>query len=505
MNKAKISVARQLLPMIVLGASVALSAPANATPLSMAAISSVAGLADFTELVEKSGPAVVNIRTTGKASAGEEDEGDDVDGDDQSDQDKRMQDFLRRFFGAPQGHAPIPKGKQAPAPSDPEDDVPRGVGSGFIISQDGYVMTNAHVIDGATDVIVKMTDSREFKAKVIGVDARSDVAVLKIDGTNLPTVTIGSSAKARVGEWVIAIGSPFDLDNSVTAGIISAKGRETGDFLPFIQTDVAVNPGNSGGPLINMRGEVVGINAQIYSKSGGYMGISFAIPIDDAIRVADQLKTSGHVTRGLLGVYLGDVSKEVAESLGLPNAKGAVVGRLEKGSPADKAGIRDGDIILKFNDVTVERSAELRRLVAATAPDTKIKLAIWRKGSAKDVSVILAALPPDTVAQAAGQDAPPELAVQIKNAYGMSVDDLSEVQKKALGLAAGVVLNDVDGAAAHAGLRAGDILLTLNNQDIQDGKQFAALVAKADPKKPLLLLARRGETAQFVVVHPVAH
>ena len=484
----------KLLSAIALGAIAALSLPANATPPLIAAISSVVGPADFTELVEKSGPAVVNISTSRKLSRKE------------IEQSEQREDFLRRFFGDPnQGRgAPEQKNEEPPAPSEERDDVSRGVGSGFIISQDGYVMTNAHVIDGASEVTAKLTDGREFKAKVIGVDARSDVAVLKIDGANLPTVVIGSSAKARVGEWVIAIGSPFDLDNSVTAGIISAKGRETGDFLPFIQTDVAVNPGNSGGPLINMRGEVVGINAQIFSKSGGYMGISFAIPIDDAVRVADQLKSSGHVTRGLLGVYLGDVSKEVAESLGLPDAKGAVVGRIQKGGPAEKAGIQDGDIILKLDGFVIDKSVELRRLVAEKPPGVKIKLGIWRKGAAKDISVVLTALPQDSVAQKE-QEQKAEHAEPAKNAYGISVENLTEAQKKELGIANGVVIDDVDGAGARAGLQPGDILLTLNNQDIKNGSQFSALISKADAKKPLLLLVRREDNVKFIVVRPLGH
>jgi serine protease Do len=275
-------------------------------------------LPDFTDLVDKVGPAVVNIRTTEKnkvTAPGAQGGAPDMN-------DEEMQEFFRRFFGQPGPRSPqqppAPKGRK-PGPQQDEQ-VPRGVGSGFIISPDGYVLTNAHVVEGADEVLVTMSDKREFKAKIIGSDRRTDVAVVKIDSKNLPTITLGGGSKVRVGEWVIAIGSPFGLENTVTAGIVSAIARDTGDYLPLIQTDVAVNPGNSGGPLINMRGEVIGINSQIYSRSGGYMGISFAVPIDEAIRVSEQLKTMGRVVRGRIGVQIGEVTKEVAESLGLPRA-----------------------------------------------------------------------------------------------------------------------------------------------------------------------------------------
>jgi serine protease Do len=360
----------------------------NAIPVAQAA-SAVTGLPDFTELVEKTGPAVVNIRTTEKMQQAQGMNGME---------DEQMQEFFRRFFGMPiPKQAPVPKGrKQAPQQ---EEEVPRGVGSGFIISQDGYVLTNAHVIDGATDVYVKLTDKREFKAKVIGSDKRTDVAVLKIEGTKLPKLTIGDSDKIKAGEWVIAIGSPFDLDNTVTAGIISAKARDTGDYLPLIQTDVAVNPGNSGGPLINMRGEVVGINSQIYSRSGGYMGISFAIPIDEAMRVADQLKGTGKVTRGRIGVQIGEVSKDVADSIGLQKAQGALVVRIEAGTPAEKAGLQDGDVILKFNGQSVEKSTDLPRIVGATKPGSKATMTVWRKGAIREMTITIAEMEQDKVAQ----------------------------------------------------------------------------------------------------------
>jgi serine protease Do len=302
----------------VTGLSVAWVQPASAQV--------VKGLPDFTELVEQVGPSVVNIRTLEKTSPRDAQS---------SEPDAEMQEFFRRFFGVPM---PSPNAPRQQRRGQPEEQ-PRGVGSGFILSADGFVMTNAHVVDGADQVLVTLPDKREFKARLVGLDKRTDVAVVKIEATGLPAVKIGEVNRLKVGEWVMAIGSPFGLDNTVTAGIVSAKQRDTGDYLPFIQTDVAINPGNSGGPLINMRGEVVGINSQIYSRSGGFMGISFAIPIDEAVRVSEQLRATGKVQRGRLGVQIDQVSKEVAESLGLSKAQGALVRGVEPGSPAEKAGL----------------------------------------------------------------------------------------------------------------------------------------------------------------------
>ncbi|MES2048232.1 MAG: DegQ family serine endoprotease [Pseudomonadota bacterium] len=462
----------------------------SATPLAEAA--QVAGLPDFTELVEKSGPAVVNIRTTEKIATGQNIPGMD---------DEQMQEFFRRFFGAPvPKQMPSPKNRRQ-APQQPqEEEVQRGVGSGFIISQDGVVLTNAHVVDGASEVYVKLTDKREFKAKVIGTDKRTDVAVLKIDGGKLPRVTIGDSDKIKAGEWVIAIGSPFDLENTVTAGIISAKARETGDFLPLIQTDVAVNPGNSGGPLINMRGEVIGINSQIYSRSGGYMGISFAIPIDEAMRVVEQLKSSGKVTRGRIGVKIDQLSKEVAESIGLPKAQGALVSMVETGGPAEKAGIQDGDVILKFNGVAVERSSDLPRIVGATKPGSKASVSVWRKGGARELSVIVAELESDKAGQKSDKKSKKE---QASNALGIYVSDLTDAQKKEVP-GGGVVIENVEGPAAQVGLRPGDIILSMNNVDVKDAKQFIAMLGKIDTKKPVVVLVRRGDTSQFVLIRPAS-
>jgi serine protease Do len=491
MNKQKF--AKAMLSALALSAGLVLVAPAlpGAYSSAHAATAALAGLPDFGDLVEKSGPAVVNIRTTGKAraSAGEEAE---------------MREFFRRFFGVP---VPAPGDKADPhsnqVPESPQEQepqqVPRGVGSGFIVSADGYVLTNAHVVDGADEVYVKLSDRREFKARVVGLDARTDVAVLKIPAAGLPQLAIGSSAKTRVGEWVIAIGSPFDLENSVSAGIVSAKSRETGDFLPLLQTDVAVNPGNSGGPLINLRGEVVGINSQIYSRSGGYMGISFAIPIEEAMRVADQLRSTGHVTRGRLGVYLADVGKDIAESLGLPQAQGGLVGRVERGGPADQAGLRDGDIILKFDGTAVERSAQLRRLAAAAAPGTRVDLSVWRNGAVRQVAVTVAELEQGKAPQREVPAAKPPAPAK---PLGLSVAPLGEAQKTALGGRTGVVVETAEGAAARAGLRPGDIILAIDQADVASAQAFAAQAARAVPGKPVVLLVRRGDSSRYVVLRP---
>lgn len=479
---------------LLLGAACAFLIPGlvHAAPLTLAA-ASVAGLPDFTDLVEKTGPAVVNIRTTEKAKFGQGTPGAD---------DEEMQEFFKRFFGVPIPRQqqpqpqPQPRGRK-PAPSQ-EESVPLGVGSGFIISADGYVMTNAHVVDGADDVFVTLTDKREFKAKIIGVDKRTDVAVVKIEGSSLPRLTLGDSNKVRVGEWVIAIGSPFGLDNTVTAGIVSAKARDTGDYLPLIQTDVAVNPGNSGGPLINMRGEVIGINSQIYSRSGGYMGISFAVPIDEAMRVSDQLKSAGRVTRGRIGVQIGEVTKEVAETLGLAKSNGALVQRVEPGGPAEKGGVEAGDIIVRVNGIGIEKSSDLPRLIGNIKPGTKAVVTVWRKGSNRDLTLLISELEPEKTAKK--EDKKPK--IDTSNALGLSTIDLTDAQRKELKIDGGIIVDGADGPAARAGLRAGDVILRLNNTDVKDSKQFNALVSKLEPKKSAVLLVRRGESSQFVPVRP---
>jgi serine protease Do len=488
---------KRLLSVLILGAAGAFSAPMPFVFAQPAVATPSAALPDFTDLVDKVGPAVVNIRTTERSKMGAQGNGGLPPGMD----DPEMQEFFRRFFGVPipRQQPDTPRGRRQ-APQQQEEEVPRGVGSGFIISPDGYVLTNAHVVEGADEVYVTLTDKREYKAKIIGVDKRTDVAVVKIEGSNLPRLTFGDSNKLRVGEWVIAIGSPFGLDNTVTAGIISAKARDTGDYLPLIQTDVAVNPGNSGGPLINMRGEVIGINSQIYSRSGGYMGISFAVPIDEAIRVSEQLKTTGRVTRGRIGVQIGEVTKDVADSLGLPKANGALVQRVEQGGPAEKGGIEAGDIIVKFNGAPIEKSSDLPRMVGNTKPGARSTVTVWRKGAARDLTINIGEMEPDNkVAKEEAKKPKPEQAV---NTLGLAVTDLTEAQKRELKIDGGAVIENAEGAAARAGLRPGDIVLRIDNTDVKDGKQFNALVSKLEPKKTVLLLVRRGEASQFVTIKP---
>jgi serine protease Do len=465
-------------------------------PLSLAQAApagAMVNLPDFADIVEKTGPAVVNIRTTERVKSNPA----------QSAQgDEEMQEFFRRFFGVPMPQQPTPSPsprRQNPAQPQAQEEVPRGVGSGFITSADGYIMTNAHVVEGAAEVYVTLTDKREFKAKIIGSDKRTDVALLKIEGGNLPRLTIGDSDKIRAGEWVLAIGSPFGLDNTVTAGIVSAKARDTGDYLPLIQTDVAVNPGNSGGPLINLKGEVVGINSQIYSRSGGFMGISFAVPIDEALRVADQLKTGGRVTRGRIGVQIGEVTKEVAESLGLAKAQGALVSRVETASPAEKAGIEAGDIIQKFNGVVIDRPNDLPRMVGSIKPGSRATVTIWRKGASRDMTLTVAEVEPDKIAKADDSSAKSE---PTANALGLAVSDLTDAQKKELKVDGGVLVESAEGNAARVGIRPGDTIQRLNNTDIRDAKQFNGLVAKLDQKKMAVVLVRRGDSSQFVPLRP---
>ncbi|MGN6317996.1 DegQ family serine endoprotease [Trinickia sp.] len=467
-----------------------------------------ANLPDFTDLVDKVGPAVVNIRTTTRVSGAPSGQRGLPPGLDEGD----MSEFFRRFFGIPLPQAPnSPRGGDrgdrggSPDQSDNNDDEKsNGVGSGFIVSSDGYVMTNAHVVDDADNIYVTLTDKREFKAKLIGADDRTDIAVVKISATNLPTVTIGDSNKVRVGEWVVAIGSPFGLDNTVTEGIVSAKGRETGDYLPFIQTDAAVNPGNSGGPLINMQGEVIGINSQIYSRTGGFMGIAFAIPIDEAMRVADQLKTTGKVVRGRIAVSIGQVTKDVSDSLGLPRAEGALVSSVEPGGPAEKAGVQPGDIILKFNGAPVEADTDLPRMVGDTKPGTKATVTIWRKGQSRDLPITVVQTQPEKTAKADEQQAPAPKA-RPSNPLGVTVSDLSTDQVKSLKLATGGVQVDaVDGPAARVGLQKGDIILRVGDTDVSSAKQFEQVTAHLDAQKMVPVLVRRGENTQFVPIKPRA-
>lgn len=447
-------------------------------------------LPDFTDLVDQVGPSVVNIRTLEKVPTRAMQGGQG---------DEEMLEFFRRF-GIPMPNMP----RQAPRQNRPqqEEEHPRGVGSGFILTADGFIMTNAHVVDGADDVIVTLTDKREFKAKIIGADKRSDVAVVKIEASGLPAVRVGDVGRLRVGEWVMAIGSPFGLENSVTAGIVSAKQRDTGDYLPFIQTDVAINPGNSGGPLINMRGEVVGINSQIYSRSGGFMGISFAIPMDEAVRVSDQLRSSGRVSRGRIGVTIEPVGKELAESIGLGKPVGALVRAVEPGSPAEKAGIEGGDIITRFDGKTIEKSTDLPRMVGGTKPGTKSTLSVFRRGAAKDLGITIAEVEADKpLAKASSRDEKPKSS-SAGQSVGLAVSELSDAQKKELKVKGGVRVDAAVEAAARAGLREGDIILALANTDVASVKEFEAALAKHDKSKALPVLIRRAELTQFVIIKP---
>ena len=459
----------------------------------LAGAQSLRTLPDFTDLVEQVGPSVVNIRTLEKAAVRDAQNGP---------QDEEMQEFFRRFFGVPMPSPNAPRQPRPNKPQQPDEEQPRGVGSGFILSSDGFIMTNAHVVEGADQVLVTLPDKREFKARLVGVDKRSDVAVVKIEGTGLPAVKIGDVSRLKVGEWVMAIGSPFGLENTVTAGIVSAKQRDTGDYLPFIQTDVAINPGNSGGPLINMRGEVVGINSQIYSRSGGFMGISFAIPIDEAIRVSEQLRATGRVQRGRLGVQIDQVSKEVAESLGLAKAQGALVRGVEPGSPAEKAGLEAGDIILRFDGRPIEKSTDLPRMVGNTKPGTRSVLQIWRRGSSRDLSITVGEVEAEKAAKKATAPADKPATTLTAKVLGLTVSDLSDTQKKELKLRGGVRVDAVTEVAARAGIQEGDVILALSNSETPSVVVFEALVAKLDRSKPVSLLFRRGEWAQYTVIRP---
>ena len=455
----------------------------------------VQGLPDFSPLVDAVGPSVVNIRTMEKVTR----QGVEFQGFPGMDPD--MLEFFRRFGlpvpSMPPQQRPGPQGNEG---GDDGESQPSGVGSGFILSSDGYIMTNAHVVEGASEVMVTLADKREFKAKIVGADKRTDVAVVKIDAKGLPAIKIGDVNRLKVGEWVMAIGSPFGLENTVTAGIVSAKQRDTGDYLPFIQTDVAINPGNSGGPLINMRGEVVGINSQIYSRSGGFMGISFAIPMDEAIRVSDQLRATGKVSRGRIGVQIGPVDKEVAESIGLGSATGVLVSAVEPDSPAAKAGLQAGDVIVQFNGTKIDKVSDLPRLVGNTKPGSKVSLTIFRRGKQQQLAITVADVPADEsqLAQASEESS----ATANAKTLGLRVTDLTAAQKKALGVRGGVQVAEASGPAARAGMRPGDVVLAIANTEVASVKDFEAALAKADQSKPVNVLVRRDEWAQYLLIRP---
>jgi serine protease Do len=433
-------------------------------------------LPDFTELVAKQGAAVVNVSTSQT-----------VRNEQQLPvpEDDPFYDFFRRF-GPPQ----------------PREYQSRSLGSGFIITQDGYILTNAHVVDAAEDVTVKLTDKREFKARVIGSDRRTDVAVIKIEATGLPAVKIGDPNQLKVGEWVLAIGSPFGFESTVTAGIVSAKGRSLPqeNYVPFLQTDVAINPGNSGGPLFNLKGEVVGINSQIYSRTGGFMGLSFAIPIDVAMDIADQLRTAGRVSRGRIGVVIQEVTKELAETFGLAKPQGALVNSVEKGGPADKAGIEPSDVILKFNGKTVNSSSDLPRIVAQTKPGSKATVQVWRKGSARDITLTVGELQEERAAARSGRPGGDNKQGNTVAKLGLTVSELSADQLRELKISGGLLVEDAEGPAARAGIRRGDIVLALNNHDIKSVEQLNQLMSQYERSRSVALLVKRGDGAIYVPI-----
>jgi len=450
------------------------------------AIAQARELPDFTRLVDEQGSSVVNISTTQaprRASAAPQVPGIE---------DEEVLEFFRRFI--PRQQPPGPGGR-------PES---RSLGSGFIISADGYILTNAHVVDGADEINVRFTDKREFKAKVIGADRRTDIAVIKIDTNGLHPVRFGDPAKLKVGEWVVAIGAPFGFENTVTAGIVSAKGRSLPqeNFVPFLQTDVAINPGNSGGPLFNMRGEVVGINSQIYSRTGGFMGLSFAIPIDVALDIQKQLREKGRVARGRIGVVIQEVTRDLATSFGLERPRGALVNSVEKGSPADKAGVEATDIIVSFEGKAVESSSDLPRLVGSTRPGSQASLEVWRKGATRKLAITVGELQEDRVAAADKPRAPKQPEAQA-NRLGIVVAELSAEQKRGLGVPNGVVVAEVR-PDSKADVRKGDILLTLvhkgQHTELRSVEQFSRLLSGLDKNAVITLQVRRGESTAFVTI-----
>lgn len=444
-------------------------------------------LPDFTDLVDKQGAAVVNISTTQVVRGNRMfPQMPNIDEDDP------MFDFFRRF---------IPR-----QPGQPREFESKSLGSGFIISPDGYVLTNAHVVESADEIIVKLTDKREFKAKVIGTDKRTDVGLIKIEATGLPKVTFGDPNKLKVGEWVVAIGSPFGFENSVTAGIVSAKGRSLPqeNFVPFIQTDVAINPGNSGGPLFNLKGEVVGINSQIYSRTGGFMGLSFAIPIDVAMDIQGQLRATGRVSRGRIGVVIQEVTKELADSFGLGKPSGALVNSVEKGGPAEKAGVEAGDIIMRFDGKPVASSSDLPRIVGSTKPGSKVSMLVWRKGATRDVNVVVGEIPDEKIAQRNNKKAKPEAT---GNRLGLVLSEPTPEQKRDQKITSGLIVEDVRSEAGRSDVRPGDVVLAVINRGVttetKTVDQFNKLIGSLDKGASVTLLIKRGDAQTFVTIKGV--
>ena len=434
-------------------------------------------LPDVAELVERLGPSVVNISVTRRM---------------------REQVASEAMPGTPDPEKLFEQFRRFGPPSGPRELQPPSQGSGFIVSDDGYVITNAHVVENADEVTVKLTDGREYKAKVIGADSPTDVALLKVDAKGLPEANIGDPSKLRVGEWVIAIGSPFGFNNTVTKGIVSGKGRSlpSGTYTPFIQTDAVVNPGNSGGPLFNLDGDVVGVNSQIYSRTGGYMGLSFAIPIDIAMNVSDQLRTEGKVTRGLLGVRIQELTPDLAQSFGLEKTAGALVASVDAKGAAAAAGIEVGDVIVKFDGKAVQRSADLPPIVATTKPGSTVNLQVWRKGKIRDVKATLGELAGERIAQV---DSP---AKANPNRLGLVLDDLSSAEKSRLSLDHGVKVEAASGAAAGAGVQPDDVILAVNDNQVKNVAQFETLLKQAPQGKSVALLVQRGENSLYIPVKP---
>jgi len=449
-------------------------APTPVAPQS-AASAPVAALPDFSGLVEKYGPAVVNMSVVQARKTA-------AHGSDMSPDEEGLPPFFRNLpfqfqFPEPQERGPV-----------------RGVGSGFIVSGDGVILTNAHVVDDADEVTVKLTDKREFTAKVLGADKTDDIAVLKIDAHNLPYVKIGDSKTTKVGEWVVAIGQPFGFENTVTAGIVSAKARSLPgeSYVPFIQTDAAVNPGNSGGPLFNLRGEVIGVNSQIFSRSGGFQGLAFAVPIDVAMQVKDQLQQYGKVSHGRLGVAVQEVNQALAQNFGLKSPSGALVSSVEKGSPGDKAGLEPGDVILKFDGNEVSRSGDLPPMVSSLKAGTKVTLEVWRNGSAKRLTATIGALNDKTAS------ATPDRESLGKGKLGVAVRPLTSEEKRGTDLDHGLVVQDVGGAAERAGVRPGDVIVAVNNTPVKSVDELKSLIDKSG--KAVALLVQRNDARIFIPV-----
>ena len=442
-------------------------------------------MVDVADLVEKQGPAVVNISIAKTLKRGQ-------DGIPFSIPDEEaLQEFFRRYFPGFPGLPNGPEGRRGPMP-----DIPaRGAGSGFIVSNDGFILTNAHVVKGADEVVVKLIDKRTFTAKVIGTDSRTDVAVIKITASNLPAVKFGDPDRLRVGEGVVAIGSPFGFENSVTAGIVSTKERSlpSESYVPYIQTDVPINPGNSGAPLFNMRGEVVGMNSQIYSRSGGDQGVSFAIPIDVAMEVADQLKSGGPISRGWLGVVIQEVTADLAESFGLDRPRGALVSEVQEDSPAHKAGFQASDVILSFNGKKMENSGDLPRMVGRLKPGTRVAVDIWRKGKLQSLSVVLGELPAENAVISKDSKASKPL-----SRGGLALSELNAEQKRALDLDYGVLVEEASGDAARAGIRTGDVVLAVNNVKITSVAAYRKAMTSVASGKSVAILVRRGDGSLYV-------